>query len=89
MGKLRLYLTYREDLKTALVSVPTSQEYLDLGVYEDVIEAAENIGFKSVTSESKKPPRFIGTSLDVIKVTFNTLADLVRFKAYVQDSYEV
>ena len=88
MGKLRLYPTFREDFKIVLVSVPTTQEYLDLGVYEDLTDAIERIGFKTVECESSKPPRFFGTNMDVMKVTFRTLADMMLFKAYIDSRYE-
>ena len=87
MGKLRVYPTYHHDFRTALISVPTSQEYLDEEVVEELTDVADQIGYEKYECESKKPERFIGTTMDVLKITFKTLADMMRFKAHVDDQY--
>lgn len=88
MGKLRVYQTYYEDFRTALLLVPTTQNYLDSEVLEKLTDMVENIGYVQLKVESKKPAHFFGTNLDVMKVVFGTLADLKRFEERIRAEYE-
>ena len=59
----------------------------DEEVVEELTDVADQIGYEKYECESKKPERFIGTTMDVLKITFKTLADMMRFKAHVDDQY--
>lgn len=85
--RLRVYPTFYEDYRMAHISIPTSQEYHDNEVVEDLTVAADNIGCVKFEYESKKPTRFIGTTMDVIIVTFKTLADMNRYKEHIEAHY--
>lgn len=88
MGKLRVYADFYEDFKTAHVSVPTTKLYEEKGVYDNIADIAERFNYISISGASKKPQNFIGTSLNVLIITFRNLADLKKFKELVTQSYE-
>ena len=87
MGKLKVYVREYTDFYTTHVSVPTSEVYKKHSVYEDLVDIAEEIGYDTISGESRKAA-FIDTAMDVLKIKFRNPAEMKRFRARVCESYE-
>ena len=81
--QLSVYARFYNDFNMVKVLVPTSQNYVDAAVIENLTEVAENIGFIRFRCESKN------STFDVVYIQFRTYTDLAWFKEFLVESYVV
>ena len=87
MEKLRVFVSEYTDFFTTHVAIPTSEPYKKYGVFENLVDMAEEIGYDTISGESRKAA-FVNTALDVLKVKFRNLAQMKQFSARIRECYE-
>lgn len=87
MGKLRVFVNEYTDFFTTLVLVPTSESHKKYGVFENLVDMAEEVGYDTISGESKKSA-FIDTALDVLIVKFVNQTQMKQFSARIRECYE-